>query len=114
MPKVVINKSYDRFCVSHKAFIRLRELGQQEALQEADPGAYWPLAASPREPSLNQCGKLIPRDDHKLAQVVEELGEEANGHGAELKVVAIPDDVKWQLGVSGAVEHVSEVHRIWE
>jgi len=114
MPKVVINKSYDRFCVSHKAFIRLRELGQQEALQEADPGAYWPLAASPREPSLNQCGKLIPRDDKRLAQVVEELGEEANGHGAELKVVAIPENVKWRICASGGVEHVSEVHRTWE
>ena len=114
MKKIVINKSYDQFCVSHKAFLRLRELGQREAVQEADLGAYWPLAASPREPSLNQCGKLIPRDDQKLAQVVEELGEEANGHGAELKVVAIPDDVKWQLDISGAVEHVSEVHRIWE
>ena len=114
MRKIVINKSYDQFCVSHKAFLRLRELGQQEALREVDPGAYWPLAASPREPSLNHCGKLIPRDDQKLVQVVEELGEEANGHGAELKVVAIPDDVKWQLRSSGAVEHVSEVHRIWE
>jgi hypothetical protein len=110
----VINKSFDRFSLSHKAFLRLRELGQPEALQEDDPGAYWPLAASPREPSLNKCGKLIPRDDQKLAQVVEELGEEANGHGAELRVVSIPDDIKWRISASGGVEHVSEVHRIWE
>src|SRR5438093_10299551 len=93
MKKIVINKSYDKFCVSHEAFLRLRELGQQDALKETDLGAYWPAAATPREPSLNQCGKLIPRDDLKLAQVVEELGGAANGHGAELRVVAIPDDV---------------------
>ena len=46
MKKIVINKSYEQFFVSHKAFIRLRELGQVEALQETDRGAYWPLAAT--------------------------------------------------------------------
>jgi hypothetical protein len=114
MQKIVINKSFDQFSLSHKAFLRLRELGQQEALQEADPGVYWPLAASLREPRLNQCGKLIPRDDQKLAQVVEELGAEANGHGAELRVVGVPDDVKWRINANGGVEHVSEVHRVWD
>jgi hypothetical protein len=62
MAKVVINTSYERFCVSHKAFLRLRELGQRDALNEIDQGAYWPAAASPHEPRLNQCGVLIPRE----------------------------------------------------
>ncbi len=113
MPKIVINTSYEEFCVSHKAFLRLRELGQREALQEADHGVYWPEAAGPREPSLNQCGQLIPRDDAKLVCVVEELRADANGHCAELKVIAIPDDVRWVIVKSGGVEHVSEVHRTW-
>lgn len=113
MKKIVINTSYERFCVSHKAFVRLRELGQQEALREADPGAYWPAAATPGEPSLNQCGLLIPRDDEKLVRVVEELRGEANGHCAELKVVSIPDEVKWEIAKTDGVEHVSEVHRTW-
>jgi len=113
MKKIVINKSYEQFCVSHKAFQRLRELGQQEALQEADHGAYWPEAAGPREPSLNQCGKLIPRDDAKLVRVVEELLGDANGHCAELKVVTIPDEVQWVIAKTDGVEHVSEVHRTW-
>ena len=52
MKKIVINKSYDKFSVSHQAFLRLRELGQPDALKEEDPGAYWPEAATPREPSL--------------------------------------------------------------
>ena len=34
MKKIVINKSYDKFSVSHQAFIRLRELGQPDALKE--------------------------------------------------------------------------------
>ena len=114
MRKIVINKSYEQFCVSHKAFLRLRELGQREALEEADLGAYWPTAATPQEPRFNQCGKLIPRDDQKLAQVVEELGADANGHCAALKVVAIPDDVRWEIRAVNGVEHVSEAHRTWE
>ncbi len=113
MPKIVINKSFDEFFISHKAFVKLRELGQREALQEADPGAYWPEAATPREPSLNRCGALIPRDDEKLVRVVEQLRAEANGHGAELKVVTVPDDVKWQIAKRDGVEQVSEVHRVW-
>jgi hypothetical protein len=114
MRKIVINKSFEQFFVSHKAFIRLRELGQKDALQEPDVGAYWPDAATPREPSLNQFGALIPRDDVKLVRVVEELRTEANGHCAELKVVSIPDDIKWQIKKTDGVEHVCEVHRIWE
>ncbi len=114
MKKIVINKSYEQFFVSHKAFIRLRELGQTEALQEIDRGAYWPLAAGPEEPSLNRCGALIPRDDERLVQVVEELRAAANGHAADLKVVEIPDGVQWVIDKTDGVEHVSEVHRTWE
>ncbi len=111
--KIIINKSYDEFCVSHKAFLRLRELGQPEALQEPNRGEYWPAAAGPREPSLNQYGKLIPRDDQTLVRVVEELQEAANGHAAALKVVAIPDEVKWLITKAEGGEQVSEAHRTW-
>ncbi len=114
MKKIVINKSYEQFFVSHKAFIRLRELGQAEALQEIDRGAYWPLAAGPEEPSLNRCGALIPRDDERLVRVVEELRAAANGHAADLKVVEIPEGVQWVINKTDGVEHVSEVHRTWE
>jgi hypothetical protein len=113
MKKIVINKSYEKFSVSHQAFARLRELGQQDALKETDLGAYWPEAATPREPSLNQCGILIPRDDEKLVRVVEELRADANGHCAELKVVSIPDEVQWEIAKTDGVEHVTEVHRTW-
>ncbi|HET8580216.1 MAG TPA: hypothetical protein VFL31_04390 [Nitrospiraceae bacterium] len=118
MRKIVINTSYGNksdggFSLSHRAFLRLRDLGQQEALQEPDLGAYWPKWATPREPSLNRCGELVPRDDEKLVQVVEELGAEANGHCAELKIVEIPHDVQWEIEKVGGVEHVSEAHRTW-
>lgn len=113
MRKIIINKSCDEFSVSHQAFVRLRELGQPDALKETDRGAYWPAAALPREPSLNQCGKFIPRDDEKLIQVVEELRQAANGHAAELRIVEIPDDVNWVITKTDCGEHVSEAHRTW-
>ena len=118
MRKIVINKSYDQFCLSHKAFLRLRELGQPDALKETGLGAYWPSAIGPQEPSLNKCGMLIPRDDQRLVQVVEELQREANGHSAEghcaeLEVVSIPDDVSWVIAKTDGSEHVSEQHRTW-
>ena len=31
MKQIVINRSYNEFCISHQALIRLRELGQGEA-----------------------------------------------------------------------------------
>jgi hypothetical protein len=113
MKRIVINRSYDKFCISHRALIRLRELGQQDALEEVDSGAYWPQAAGPREPSLNQYGKLIPRDDEHLVRVVGELGEAADGHAASLRIVTIPDDVKWVITKNEGIEQVSEAHRTW-
>jgi hypothetical protein len=113
MQKIVINTSFGEFCLSHEAFLRLRTLGQQDALQEVDHAAYWPIAAAAREPQFNRCGVSIARNDEKLIRVVEELKQRANGHCASLKIVSIPDGVEWQISTSGGVEHVSEVHRTW-
>lgn len=111
--KIVINTSYGDFCLSHSAFQQLRELGQREALQEEDLGAHWPAGSRSDEPSLNQFGAQIPRDDQHLVQVVEKLGASANGHAAALKVVEIPQASQWQIEKTDGVEHVSEAHRTW-
>lgn len=113
MRKIVINTSYGEFCLSHAAFLNLRELGQREALQEEDLGAHWPAGSRSDEPYLNQFCAQIPRDDRHLVQVVETLGVNANGHAASLKVVEIPKDAVWQIEKTSGVEHVSETHRIW-
>jgi hypothetical protein len=113
MQKIVINTSFDKFCLSHEAFLRLRELGQQDALQEIDQAAYWPTSAAVWEPQFNQCGMSISRDDEKLIRVVEELKEKANGHCASLKIVSIPEGVAWQISMADGIEHVSEIHRTW-
>jgi hypothetical protein len=111
--KIVINRSFGTFSLSHKAFQRLRELGQPEAIREPDRGAYWPSGVRPDDPDFNRCGLDIPRDDLKLVQVVEELSIQANGHGAELRIVEIPGEVAWEVESVGGREHVSEAHRRW-
>lgn len=57
-------------------------------------------------------GKL-ERDDADLIAVVEELGKEANGRHAELKVVEIPDGVNWEIDDYDGIETIHEVHRSW-
>ena len=53
------------------------------------------------------------RADPLLVKVVEELGKEANGSCAELKIVEIPDDVKWEISEYDGNEHIAEKHRTW-
>jgi hypothetical protein len=72
------------------------------------------VSATVREPSVNQCGKLISRDDDKLVRVLEELRDTANGHAAKLKIVSIPDDVQRVMTKTDGHEQVREVRRTWE
>lgn len=49
----------------------------------------------------------------ELVQVVEELGEKANGSFANLIVVEVPDDVNWVIEEYDGYETIEEVHRSW-
>lgn len=55
----------------------------------------------------------IERNDPILIQVIEELGEQANGRFSEIKIVDIPDDVKWQIDDYDGQESIHEIHRSW-
>ena len=55
----------------------------------------------------------IPRDDINLIRVVKELGEKSWGKCAQLAIVAIPDDVEWEIEEYDGWEHVAEKHRVW-
>lgn len=55
----------------------------------------------------------IARDDPYLVQVVEELGERANGRHADLKIVEVPAEVDWEIDEYDGMEWVAEKHRRW-
>lgn len=55
----------------------------------------------------------VNRNDPDLVAVVEELGIDADGRHATLKVVEIPDDIDWEIDEYDGLEEVHEVHRIW-
>ena len=80
--KIVINKCFGGFGLSEKA----REiLGIDNSFDEYQ----------------------IDRNDPKLIEVVETLGDEANGNYARLRVVNIPDDVTdWELDEYDGAEKV--------
>lgn len=49
-----------------------------------------------------------------LIEVIEVLGEKANGRYAELKIVEIPNDVEWSIEEYDGVEWIAEKHRTWK
>ena len=136
--KIVINRCYGGFGLSHEGMMRYAELkgmtlypepGQygttiywtvpkEERLEDHD--AKWETLALEQKKAINaemaRCtlyANEIKRDDSALVQTVEELGEKADDDYAELKIVEIPDDVEWELNEYDGIEHIAEVHRRW-
>lgn len=98
--KIVINNCYGGFGgVSEKFVLRAQELGWRIKISSTLIGY-----------TITQD---VERDDPILVQLVEELGEEANGPYASYKVVEIPDGVSWIIEEYDGREWVSEVHRTW-
>ena len=90
MKKIVINTCFGGFGLSKPAMERLAELGCTDYVYD------------------------IKRDDARLVQVVEEMGNAADGSFAKLTVVTIPDDVvAWHIDEYDGREHVAENHRTW-
>lgn len=53
------------------------------------------------------------RADKDLIEVVESLGEKADGFCASLKVVEIPDGIDWGIDEYDGLEKINEAHRSW-
>lgn len=135
MTKVVINTCYGGFSLSQKAvkrYLELNNLGMY-CYKGFPTKGYTKIKSEDFGKSLlvyyvtKDLGEFtenieghyyfsdreIERDDKVLIRVVEEMGEEANGSYALLKIVDIPDDVEWEIEDYDGVEWVSEVHRRW-
>lgn len=103
--KIAINKCYGGFSISEQAFKVLLAIKAEKADN-----------LTPEElRELEEMSEYSPasRNDPDLIKVIEELGEEANGDLAEIKIIEIPDDVAWVINDYDGVEWVAEVHRTW-
>jgi hypothetical protein len=102
--QIVINVRHGGFGLSKQA---------QEVLaakKNIKPGK-WHSGIEFYEEMLNL--SVIARDDPDLVATVLELGEQASGTYAKLKVVTIPDDVQWSIHEYDGLEWIAEIHRTW-
>lgn len=95
--KVVINTCFGGFGLSEKAQTRYQEL---VGIRFVD----FEVLDNVRH---------LERDDAALVRVVEELGEQADSEASKLKVVDIPDGIKWHVVDYDGQEHIVEAHRAW-
>lgn len=109
--KIVINNCYGGFGLNRKALHRLRELGEETAIDETDIGEQWADGSGVRESYLDSFCSDIPRDSVLLLQVTEEM--DASAKFAQLKVIEIPDGTDWKIEEYDGIEWVAEVHETW-
>lgn len=140
--KVVINRCYGGFGLSKEACQRYWDLkGKQVWIEddtkfksfglftvwllppeeriESKEGEFYEMSMEDRR-AYNQAWsdqtwsyRDVERNDPLLVQVVEELGDKADGKHAELAVIEIPDDVQYTVEEYDGMEHIAEVHRSW-
>jgi hypothetical protein len=139
--KVVINRCYGGFGLSHEAIIRYFEIKGITVYPEQSQDSwkfwtYWTVKPEDRmeskygeafyampieerraynaaQDAQTVCPREIERHDPALVQVVEEMGDKADGHYADLDVVEIPDDVDYIVEEYDGMEHIAEAHRTW-
>lgn len=124
--KVVINTCYGGFSLSSKAteaflarkgqechWFRLLPAKGTLVPQPAGNDDLFSSSFTDAEGTNSFYSGDIVRDDPDLVAVVEEMGVEANGRHAQLKVVEIPDGVTWHIEEYDGREWVSEAHQTW-
>jgi hypothetical protein len=116
--KIVINDNFGGFGLSDSAFeifLDLKGIAWEKCHREDYDWCEYYHAGHVGEDEhyLYSRTMLEDRSDLDLVAVVESLGSKANGVYANLKVVEIPDDVKWHICEYDGLEHIAEDHRTW-
>lgn len=118
--KVVINKCYGGFNLSDKAIEACIELGMTVGEDKDDDlyrkdfckgkkrlfgNIYW----------ANHSDDQVFRCDPRVIKVVEQLGDEANGHCSKLRIIDIPFDSYdgWHIEEYDGMEQIAEDHQTW-
>jgi hypothetical protein len=140
MTQIVINTCYGGFGLSEEAVERYFEIKGWPLYKEYENRfkslnlcTYWRVPKNERVKQIDWGNSVeaereaynqkyseqtfyerdVDRDDPILIQVVKELGKEANGRHASLKIVSIPDDVDWNISDYDGIETIEEVRRSW-
>jgi hypothetical protein len=114
--KIVINKKHGDFRLSEEAVLLYGDKKGLNIIAKEDEKVktitHYFLNEEKEENGFGEWE--IERNDPILVEVVEQLGDLANGHYSKLKVVEVPDDVKWYIHDYDGIEQVHECHRVWE
>lgn len=132
--KIAINKCFGGFGLSHKAVLRYAEINGIKLFPEESYG-IWHYYKVPKAEydkattkSLETYGNYtgvnsqdlylsvsdIKRDDPILIQVINELGKEADSRLSKLKIVEIPEGIKWEIDEYDGMESIHEIHQSWD
>ena len=144
MQKIVINKCYGGFSLSHEACMKYLELAGKQVWPDFSdrffkfigptywlvppeeqigdpPNDDWACLSLKERREWNEkydeqtfTPRELKRDDPILVQVVEELKGKADGRCASLKIVDVPDGVNWAIEEYDGREWVAEKHRTWD
>lgn len=112
--KIVINKCYGGFGLSEEAVLLYAKKKGLNLIVERDKGLKINHYYINEKKDGNYFSERdIQRNDLILIEVVNELGEKADGFCSELKIVEIPDDVEWIIEEYDGKEWIAEDHRRW-
>ena len=114
--KVVINSSYGTFGLSDEAHTLYAKLKGYNLIKAECFGYQTFFKNEVKDENLVD-DWTFDRNDPDLVQVVETLGEKAGlGKYVKLKVVEIPDNIKWYIANhhQGEGENIAEKHRTWK
>lgn len=136
--RLVINRCYGGYSLSAKAVKRLAELQGKPCfffkhdyakkkrfipvtIEEVGHSMFFDAFTTDDPNSLTKdnfddayiTSRPEPRSDPLLIQVVEELGRDADGDCAELKIVEIPDGTDYEIDEYDGIERIAEAHRVW-
>lgn len=136
--KIVVNRCYGGLGLSHKAIMLYAKYSgfelfpfvhkivdgyskyEQISLDDADDFEAWafhyskqPLVDDTHVKGYYFINYDMSRTDLNLIKVIEELGDEANGSCAELKIIEIPDGIDWEIREYDGIETIEEKHRSW-
>jgi hypothetical protein len=113
--RIVINTQHSEFSLSQKAELLYLELaGIAYTLEpQKDRDTQLRLGHKIMVNGTEFLGQYVPRDDPALVNTVHQLGSNAGGEYAKLKVVEVPVDVEWYIEEYDGKEWVAEKHRTW-